>query len=315
MSFLSARALSIGRSRVGETFVAFVWASLLSSATVVHAQQDQPELTPTNLPAAGRAPAEVAPFTPDLALHGTLTAALLGISAIFQIAIIPQLPGGLSCEPLSGQRHCDPSSLNELDRSVVNNSSPGMAAISDGTLLASVLLPPALLVLDAWLSETRTPLRHFLNDLLVYGEAVGTAFFIYVLTANAVRRPRPIQYTTTEPIETYEAQLSFPSGHVVIATSAATAFATMFGMEHPESPWRHVIYVGAAALSLVTAFGRVADARHFYTDVFAALVLGGAAGALVPYLHGRGVSNLAVAPASGVVAGRPTYGLQVVAGF
>jgi len=66
----------------------------------------------------------------------------------------------------------------------------------------------------------------------------------------------------------YTAPGSFPSGHMVAATSIATIFARRYGQKHRWVPW--VAY----GLAGVVAFSRLTLSAHFPSDVFAATFLG-----------------------------------------
>jgi len=66
----------------------------------------------------------------------------------------------------------------------------------------------------------------------------------------------------------YTAPGSFPSGHMIAATSIATVFARRYGRKHRWVPW--VAY----GLAGVVAFSRLTLSAHFPSDVFAATFLG-----------------------------------------
>jgi membrane-associated phospholipid phosphatase len=66
----------------------------------------------------------------------------------------------------------------------------------------------------------------------------------------------------------YTAPGSFPSGHMVAATSIATIFARRYGAKHRWVPW---VSYGLAGL---VGFSRLTLSAHFPSDVFAATFLG-----------------------------------------
>jgi hypothetical protein len=66
----------------------------------------------------------------------------------------------------------------------------------------------------------------------------------------------------------YTAPGSFPSGHMIAATSIATVFARRYGSTHRWLPWM------AYGLAGVVGFSRLTLSAHFPSDVFAATFLG-----------------------------------------
>jgi hypothetical protein len=66
----------------------------------------------------------------------------------------------------------------------------------------------------------------------------------------------------------YTAPGSFPSGHMIAATSVATVFARRYGRTHRWVPWI------AYGLAGVVGFSRLTLSAHFPSDVFAATFLG-----------------------------------------
>jgi len=66
----------------------------------------------------------------------------------------------------------------------------------------------------------------------------------------------------------YTAPGSFPSGHMIAATSVATVFARRYGRTHRWVPWM------AYGLAGVVGFSRLTLSAHFPSDVFAATFLG-----------------------------------------
>jgi membrane-associated phospholipid phosphatase len=227
------------------------------------------------------------PFEVDYVLDGGAVVALLAAVLTYELAIQNSLPGGLVCDPMPGSDHCDPQTVNAFDRPAIGSHSPPWARASDVAMFTSAIAPVLAVGVEAFLSEADHPALDFLSDLLVIGEAELVATSIFILISTSIRRPRPNQFESVDEPYTFQSQLSFPSGHVVLAAAGAVAYATTFGLRHPDSPWRWVVYSAAAVLPVLTGVGRIADGRHFASDVIAGLVLGGVCGFLVPYLHRR----------------------------
>lgn len=227
------------------------------------------------------------PYQFELLPHAVATGAVYTTLAILGLAVDSALEGGVTCKLADGETRCAASKLNALDRTVVGNDSQTWTLASDVGLGVITVGSLAGAAIDSWNSASSTPGGDFLTDAVVMLEAGAVAQTATVLLKYAVRRPRPTQYDEGRSVGTVQHQLSFPSGHTSSAAALATAYATTFGLRHPNSPWRFAVYGTSAALTLATGYGRIAGGWHFYTDVLAGLVIGGAAGFAVPYLHRR----------------------------
>jgi acid phosphatase family membrane protein YuiD len=207
---------------------------------------------------------------------GTMGALLI----ISETAIKPSLSQSPTCV-LTPQGYCDPSRLNAWDRSVVGRNSLGWAKMSDGMQIFSLIVPMLGATLESTLGSISA--REAVDEtLLVYNTGL-MATTAQQLLKYTTRRPRPSQYRA-DPKGGFEQQLGFPSGHVTTVAALVTAYATVFGMHHPKSPWRFLVYAGAGSVTALTAAGRVEGGRHFPTDVIGGAILGAGIGFLVPYL-------------------------------
>ena len=84
----------------------------------------------------------------------------------------------------------------------------------------------------------------------------------------------------------YDANLSFLSGHTSVAAAAGTSAAMVATLEEsPAAPW---LWVAATSLTLATGTMRMISESHYFTDVVAGAALGAACGVVVPLLHRRG---------------------------
>lgn len=102
---------------------------------------------------------------------------------------------------------------------------------------------------------------------------------------------------------------SFVSGHTS-ATAVGTFFAARVIADcYPESPWRHVAWVLAAALPAATGYYRVRAGRHSVSDVLGGLFVGAASGMAVPTLARRG--RVAAGPRLRLVPGTHSVGVGV----
>ena len=228
------------------------------------------------------------PYDVDPSTDLTLTLGMFGVVGIEEAFVKPTLAGGHACPLVYGGDYCDKSKLNALDRTVVGNDSATWRNVSDVGEYSGVALPIVASAVDAWLTESDTPVVYVAKDSLVILESVAAATFATDVIKLSVRRPRPAQYVPGRSVSSVEEQLSFPSGHTSAAASGFGAYTTTFWLRHPDSPERFVV-LGAAILATgLTAYGRVGGGMHFYTDVIAGAILGGAIGYLVPMWHRAG---------------------------
>ncbi len=235
----------------------------------------------------GATPYEIDPVT-DGVLTG-LTATLL---VVMDGVVKSSLVTDPACALVPGENYCDSSGLNALDASVVGNHSETWRDLSNVGIGIVYAFPLVLGLADSFGADTTRPWKDWGTDLLVVTEAGLLTSLLTSTFKYAVRRPRPTQYHPDMPnrFGAAEHQLSFPSGHTSVAAAVAASYAMTYGLRHPDSPWRWVVYSGAGLGALFTGYARVAAGMHFYTDILGGLALGTAVGVLIPWIHRKGVS-------------------------
>jgi membrane-associated phospholipid phosphatase len=204
----------------------------------------------------------------DAPLYGL---GLAGLSLAFV-----ELPAA-SCLP-----NCTPpDSLNALDRLVLGNYSPTAHQTADVVVMSLVLLPLALNLIDSggdgWIADT-----------IVHLEAVLLTQAVTQVVKAAVRRPAPIVYDASVPLEERQgadANRAFFSGHTSTAFAAATSYAVTYWLRHPDDPWRWVVLVAAEALALGVGLLKIGAGYHYWTDIGAGALVGSSLGLLVPLAH------------------------------
>jgi membrane-associated phospholipid phosphatase len=273
------------------------------------AQFDEAVVTPGRVldPEAGRA-ASMTPYDVDLVPHLVGTAGLMAVLGTVQGFVRPSMKGGLTCGAPAGESRCDPSVLNDLDRSVVGKKNNDLLLASDVSFGVLVLAGLVQTATDAWTAPSRTPGRDFLTDFTVILETTLVATGVAQALKYAIRRPRPTQFAEVGSIASVEHQLSFPGGHGTSAAALAAATATTFWLRHPESPWRWLVLGTTSAAALFTGVSRTEAGFHFYTDTIAGFLLGATIGWLLPYTLRRTDAGLMVAPAIGPHGGGATVG-------
>jgi membrane-associated phospholipid phosphatase len=175
---------------------------------------------------------------------------------------------------------CDPQRVNALDRGAIGNTSRLAKKLSDVTVGVALTAP---LVVDAidlgGLNET------WGEDALVYAQTLAISGALVTATKLIVQRPRPRTYAgdpdlTGKP----DGYHSFYSSHTSFTFAALSASAMTMRLRYGEKTWPWVM---TAVVGSSVAIERVADGRHFPTDVIVGAVVGTAVGIAVPALHKR----------------------------
>jgi membrane-associated phospholipid phosphatase len=185
---------------------------------------------------------------------------------------------------------CDPNEVNAFDRGAIGNKSPTAATLSDVTVLAVLVAPLAIDAVNlggfhqVWWQDAVV----FAQTLAINGALMTTAKFV-------VQRPLPRTYAGDPSlIDRPEGYRSFYSGHTSTVFAGLSATAMTIRLRYGEKTWPWIV-TGVVGTSV--AIERVADGRHFPTDVMAGAVMGTAVGIVVPLLHARGgTSGLQASP-------------------
>lgn len=193
----------------------------------------------------------------------------------------------------------DPATLNALDRSVVGNSSAGMAMASNVTTLAAVALPVAIDLADVGFSGT------LFEDGVVMTEVLSTTGFGVSYAKYTTQRRSPQLYLAGNAGAAGNTSLyrSF------VSWQTATTFASLSALSYTLSArhdWNVLPWVGTLLVGGSVAAERVASGGAFYTDAIAGAVLGAAVGTIIPWLHERSGYDLSV--------GQPPQGGLSIAG-
>jgi membrane-associated phospholipid phosphatase len=176
---------------------------------------------------------------------------------------------------------CDPAEVNAFDRGAIGNTSPTAATLSNLTVGAVVVAPLLFDAVDlgglneAWWEDAAV----FAQTLAINGALMTAAKFI-------AQRPLPRTYAGDPSlIDSPEGYRSFYSGHTSLVFAGLSATAMTIRLRYGEKTWPWIV-TGVVGTSV--AIERVADGRHFPTDVIAGAVMGSAVGIVVPWLHSRG---------------------------
>jgi hypothetical protein len=172
-----------------------------------------------------------------------------------------------------------------FEDSVERNFSPTAISLSDGLLVASVLVPVAA---QAGSSGTQ-----FGNTMLVYGESLSLSLWLNSAVKYAVLRARPYTHNPNPVVKKLmerhrrDENLSFYSGHASTAFTALVSGGLVFSATHEaDGGERRAFWAVQAALAGATSHLRVRAGKHYYSDVLVGAVVGSGLGVLVPYAAG-----------------------------
>lgn len=175
----------------------------------------------------------------------------------------------------------DKDDVNFIDRPVTNFYNPDFATASDYMITTLMVTPFIVNAFDNSLNNYLTESTIFLETILV-NSALTT------IVKYSVKRPRPFLYgdeANDEKRNESDSRLSFFSGHSSTSFAVAVSFASIYSKKVDETYQKVLIWtIPLLAASTIASF-RVIAGKHFFTDVFAGMVVGSSVGYLVPYLH------------------------------
>ncbi len=145
--------------------------------------------------------------------------------------------------------------------------------------------------------------------LVMYTETLAITSTLYTITAGSVNRSRPLVYPDKNgnyraPLskrESKNSQRSFYAGHTAATATGSFFAAKVFSDLNPDSKFKPVIWVIAAALPAVTAYYRYESGEHFLSDNILGYAIGAGVGILVPQFHKthKNFERVSFAPAIG----------------
>jgi len=177
----------------------------------------------------------------------------------------------------------DRSGLNVLDRTAVDNWSPGAARASDYLALSSVAAPVALMLSGPGREQADVIGVMYLETMLL------NTSLTYLLK-SVCDRNRPYVYGDHPDISpevkmSRTSRRSFPSGHTSNVFAALVFLATVQAGLHPDRAANDWVWGGCLAAATATGYLRYAAGKHFPTDILAGAAIGGFAGWIVPRWH------------------------------
>lgn len=203
-------------------------------------------------------------------------------------ALASALPNVYSDRLIKPRCPCDPAEVNAFDRGAIGNQNATAAKLSDVTVGVVIVAPLALDAIDlGGFNEV------WWEDAVVFAQTLAINSALVTAAKYIAQRPLPRTYAGDPGlIDRPEGYRSFYSGHTSTAFAALSATAMTIRLRYGEKTWPWVL-TGVVGTSV--AIERVADGRHFPTDVIVGAVMGTAVGIIVPQLHSRGGAGSAQA--------------------
>jgi len=123
---------------------------------------------------------------------------------------------------------------------------------------------------------------------LMYLEAFAFTGIVYGSAVYFIDRYRPDVYNTGLDMS-YRTngnyRNSFFAGHVAVIATSTFFIAKVYDDYHPHSPWKWVVYAGAAAATLGMGDMRLHAGKHFPSDILLGALVGTTSGLLTPVFH------------------------------
>lgn len=187
--------------------------------------------------------------------------------------------------------------INFIDRSATDNWSEEADRASDILLFTTAISPSLLFV--SYINEGEW--YRFLTVLIMYSEAVLINTGVTRTVKSLAGRKRPYLYNdslSTEKKGSYgkSSLKSFYSGHTSLAFCSAVFLSKTWSDTHPDSDSRYFVWGISLTAASATGYLRYAAGRHYPTDVVVGAIMGGIIGYMVPVLHRKNGSEIAIQP-------------------
>ena len=174
------------------------------------------------------------------------------------------------------------SDVNWFDRWGVHAYSEKKDNASYIPFFVSMPLPLVLFGIDKKMR------KDFFKLTFLYAEAMIITGVLYTSAAGYTNRLRPMVYSAETPMEKRvlsEQKKSFFAGHVALVATSTFFMARVIADYHPESEIKWLYYSLAGAVTMGTAYLRLAAGEHFPSDILLGTAVGTLSGILTPSLH------------------------------
>lgn len=183
-----------------------------------------------------------------------------------------------------------PETLWDLDAPIVTWGVHDEALwTSDLAVSAAVAAATA----DAAVSAGRDDVEAGAVKFTLYAQSVMTTLALTEIAKQSFQRPRPCTHQPARRLrprlgcgpDDKDAYLSFFSGHSATAAALSATATTLSYGDDGFGARTALTLTGSLALTTFVAVERMRAGKHFPTDVLTGVLVGGAVGTLVPYLH------------------------------
>ncbi len=171
--------------------------------------------------------------------------------------------------------------VNFIDKPVTGFYSDNFSTASDVMITTLMATPFIVNAFDNSLNNYFTESTIFLETILVNSALTN-------IIKYSVKRPRPYLYgdeASDEKRNKLDSRLSFFSGHSSTSFAVAVSFASIYSKKVDKTYQKVLIWTIPLLTASTIASFRVIAGRHFFTDVFAGMIVGSSIGYLIPYLH------------------------------
>ena len=188
----------------------------------------------------------------------------------------------------------DPAEIPHFDRFAIELYSPRMGDYSDGTRLATFVLP-AVTTLYTVVGLESGRVNSLFTNIVLYAETMSLTEGLTKIAKGGFHRSRPFVYNDSVPMETRaskRASRSMWSGHTVSAFTNAVFAACTFQRQNPGSRYIKPVWLVGISCAASTAVYRVRAGQHFPSDVVVGAAVGSVIGWLIPWMHQNGNRRL-----------------------
>lgn len=195
-------------------------------------------------------------------------------------ALIASAMAAMAKSSFEATPQCYWCSINDFDLKIGRAwtlANLNTARFSSNLLTFGVL--PALVLAGTLFSEPS--MNHAFYDLIVIFSSASITLAATEMIKTSARRMRPETFFGYSN-QKYDNNRSFPSGHTSFAFAILTSSSLLLSKR--TQSWSPYFGLVSAAAGGLVAYSRIAAAKHWMTDVLAAMSLGIAVGSLMPRL-------------------------------
>lgn len=175
----------------------------------------------------------------------------------------------------------DPSNLNGLDNSAVDNFSESAERFSDVILYTAATFP---FVAYSFKKCRNEEWGIFLMGIETFLLTSG----ITTITKSIAKRYRPYNYNPDVDLDFKlgsTSRLSFFSGHASNTAAMCFFLAQVMTDIHPDMQRKYLLWTGAAVTPLAIGYLRYLAGKHFPTDILTGYAVGATIGYFIPKIH------------------------------